>query len=421
VSSVYEPGSTYKVFTASIALQENIFKENDLIYGNNGSFEIYNQVIRDHVAYGYLTFAKALAYSSNVCFAKISNEIGDDRFYRYTRDFGFGSRTGISLPGEEVGIVHPVRNWSGRTRVTMAMGQELSVTPLQMTLAFAAVANGGVLLTPQICEKVVDLKGNVVAGDEYKPVRRIITAETSRRLRTMMKLVVEDGTGKNAAIEGVEVAGKTGTSQKPDSGSYSKLRGWSSFIGFAPVHDPQLLCAVIIDEPAGGEMGGTVGAPAFKKIMLQIIGHPELDYAGKFIKKEIAPLTPDKQVDKKAMPLICGKEKQDAVRVLESIKAKFRFVGEGNRVVRQYPSTGTPLAGTDTIVAYCEPAGTESDNKTAIPDCVGKDLRDAINLISIEGLKPYAVGGGVVKKQKPLAGTLIKNADVCTLYCSFEG
>ena len=275
ISNVYEPGSTFKIITAAAALQDNIMKEQDLIYGNKGVFEIYHQVIRDHSPYGYLTFENALAYSSNVCFAKISNDVGNERLYRFTRDFGFGEKCGVELPGEEAGILHPVKSWSGRTRVTMAMGQEISVTLLQMILPFAAVANGGVLVSPEICEKIVNTDNEVVKSFKYRPVRRVLSEDVAQRLKSMMKKVVDSGTGKNAAIEGVSVAGKTGTSQKPDSGTYSKTRSWSSFIGFVPVEQPALVCAVMIDEPYVERREGWLQL-LHLKIITQIISHPEL-------------------------------------------------------------------------------------------------------------------------------------------------
>lgn len=421
ISSVYEPGSTFKLVTSSIAIEEKVFKEDDILYGNNGSFEIYSQVIRDHSPYGYITFAKALAVSSNVCFAKVSNEIGNDRMYRYTRDFGFGCKTGISLPGEEVGIVHSIKDWSGRTRVTMAMGQELSVTLLQMASAFSVVANKGVLLEPQICEKIVDTKGNEISRFESKPVRRVISEESAKRVTKMLQKVISEGTGKNAAIEGIEVAGKTGTSQKPDSGSYSKIRGWSSFIGFAPVENPMLLCAVVIDEPAAGEMGGVVAAPAFRKIMQQVITHPELEYAGKCLKQNLAPEVQPDSSGKVKLPLICGKEKQNVIDLLTGMSIAYRIEGNGHTVTRQYPNSGSILNGHDTVTIYCEDGATSGAPMTSIPDFTGMDLRDAVKLMGAEGLKPFAVGSGVVKRQKPLSGSLFHPAEVCTLYCSFDG
>jgi cell division protein FtsI/penicillin-binding protein 2 len=421
ISTVYEPGSTFKTVTASIAIEERIFKEDDILYGNNGSFEIYDQVIRDHTPYGYLTFSKALTVSSNVCFAKVSNEIGNEKLYRYTRDFGFGCKTGIELPGEELGIVHPIKDWSGRTRVTMAMGQELSVTLLQIASAFGAVANNGVLMEPQICEKIVDSKGNEVHKFESKPVRRVISEESAQRVAKMLQNVVHEGTGKNASIEGIDIAGKTGTSQKPDSGSYSKIRSWSSFIGFTPVENPLLLCAVVIDEPAGGEMGGVVAAPAFRKIIQQIITHPELDYAGKFIKKDMKPVDEHDSIGKVQIPLICGKDRQTVITLLTDIPVKYRIEGAGNIVVHQFPKAGTFISSEDTVSVYCEKNSAENGSRTVIPDFTGMDLRDAINVMCTEGLKPFAIGAGIVKQQKPLSGSLIRSTEVCTLYCSFDG
>jgi len=420
ISLVYEPGSTFKAMTASIAVEENIFKEDDILYGNNGVFKIYDQVIRDHGSYGYLTFSRALAVSSNVCFAKVSNEIGNDKLYRYTRDFGFGCKTGIPLPGEEVGIVHSVKDWSGRTRVTMAMGQEISVTLLQIAAAFGAVANKGVLLEPQICEKVVDWKGNEIEKCEYKPVRRVISEQNAMRISRMLKKVVSEGTGKNAAIEGIDIAGKTGTSQKPDSGSYSKLRSWSSFIGYTPVENPMLLCAVVIDEPAAGEMGGEVAAPAFRKIIQQIITHPELEYAGKLIRKNLNEHDSADSSDKIRLPMICGRERQDAISLLSEMPVKYKIEGTGNYVINQSPKAGVYVSKRDVVTIVCASDSTGRGDKI-IPDFIGMDLRDAINLMGVEGLKPFAVGAGVVKRQKPISGSLTHKTEVCTLYCSFEG
>lgn len=417
ISTVYEPGSTFKVITAAVALQENLKSEQDLIYGNNGVYEIYHQVIRDHSAYGYLTFEKALAYSSNVCFAKISNDIGNDRLYRFTRDFGFGAKTGIELPGEEAGILHPVKSWSGRTRVTMAMGQEISATLLQMILPFAAVANGGVLVQPKICEKIVNADKEIVHKYEYSPVRRILSEDVAQRLRLMMKGVVENGTGKNAAIEGVSVAGKTGTSQKPDSGSYSKTRSWSSFIGFLPAEDPVLVCAVMVDEPAKGEMGGVAAAPAFKKILTQIISHPGLEYTERVLRKNRLPVPSEQKMT--PMPQVCGLSKADAKRLLDSCGVKYKFNGSGNKVNFQAPvfKDGDSIPA---LVLYLE-NGEQDGSTKEVPNCVGRDLRDAINLVNSRGINPYVIGSGLVRKQIPQGGSALDAVKACTLYCSFDG
>jgi len=424
ISAIFEPGSTFKLITASSALQENIMKECDIIFGGNGIFEVYNQVIRDHEPYGYLTFVDAMAKSSNVCFAKIANEVGNDRLYKYTRDFGFGTKTGIDLPGEECGIVHPVRSWSGRTRVTMAIGQEVSSTLQQIVLPFAAVANGGILLTPRIFERIEDSREAVIDSAEYKPVRRVISEDVAARLRIMLQKVVDSGTGKKAAIEGVSVAGKTGTAQKPDSGSYSKTRSWSSFIGFVPAESPVLLCGVMIDEPARGEMGGVAAAPVFRKIMSQIISHPELEFAEKILKNNKADVPKEKKEMESreiVVPQLCGVPRSSAQMLADSSGITCRMSGEGEKVTYQIPSAGTILKGNQEVVLYLDMPESRTGVAVEVPSCVGKDLRDAINMINISGLKPFAVGAGMVRKQSPAKGVSVKPADVCTLFCSFEG
>jgi cell division protein FtsI/penicillin-binding protein 2 len=380
ISSVYEPGSTFKIVTASSALEEGIKREQDIIDGNRGVYEIYNQKIRDKEPFGKLTFAEALAYSSNVCFAKIANEVGNERFYKYAKDFGFGAKTGMQLPGEESGIVHPVAEWSGRTRVTMAIGQEIATTFLQMMLAFGTIANDGVLVKPFICEKIMARDGSVQFESRYTPVRRVISSETARRMRYLLKNVIDKGTAVRAQIEGVPMAGKTGTSQKVDqqTGAYSNTRYWSSFIGFVPVEQPVLLCGVMIDEPSAGETGGLAAAPAFKKIITQIITNPDLDYAER----------------------ILGRIRND----------------EPTRTLPARPVVQTaqpePANGTGKIRAVYA--------ANCMPDCISKDARDAVGDLCAAGFMPIVHGKGLVRTQFPAPGTPSRKAEACTLYCAID-
>lgn len=380
IGAIYEPGSTFKLVTAAAALQDNIKRERDVLDGNHGVYEVNHETIRDHEPFGRLTFMQAMTYSSNVCFAKIATEIGAGRLFRYTQNFGFGMRCGVELPGEENGILHPIRTWSGRTLVTMGIGQEISVTLLQMMVAYAAVANGGIMVKPQICEKIVTGEGTVVARAAVKPVRRVLDEKTSHRLCAMLKAVVDSGTGKNAGISDIAVAGKTGTSQKLDPKGYSKTRSWASFIGFLPVGHPVLLCGVVIDEPAANLMGGTTAAPAFRKIMTEIISRPGLEYAEKILNK---PVVPVREVTAETFPGYA------AVPMAAAMKTARR--------------------------------GNSADTPCAIPDCRGKDVRDAVNLISRFGLVPFVVGAGTVQRQSPPAGTMTATAQPCTLICAFGG
>ena len=389
IGAIYEPGSTFKLIDAAAALQENIKKERDVLDGNKGVYVIYHETIRDHERFGRLTFAQAMAYSSNVCFAKIAAEVGAKRLFRYTQDFGFGEKCGIALPGEEGGILHPVRTWSGRTLATMGIGQEISVTLLQMMVAYATVANNGVMVRPQIGEKIMTNDGTAIEQSTVKPVRRVLSEETARRLCAMLKIVVDSGTGKNAGIKNIAVAGKTGTAQKPEGGVYSKTKSWASFIGFLPIGNPVLLCGVVIDEPAANLMGGTAAAPAFRKIMTQIISHPGLEYAEKILNIRAVP--------ERETTAISGKVLAGAVA----------------QTLANMPLTGTPITGVDSVAI--------NSGMRSVPDCRGRDARDAVNLINLHGLVPFVIGTGVVQRQWPPAGSLTTTAHACTLVCTFGG
>jgi membrane peptidoglycan carboxypeptidase len=423
IGYTYEPGSTFKAVTAACALQERVKKEADTIDGNHGVYEVYDEKIRDEKPFGRLSFSDALAYSSNVCFAKVANDIGNDRLYKYARDFGFGARAGIQLPGEESGVVHPIDKWSGRTRVTMAIGQEVSVTLLQMSLLFAAIANGGVLAEPRMLEAVRAADGSIADSTRYTPVRRVIDQNVAVRLTAMLCGVVAKGTGVKAAIPGIAVAGKTGTAQKIDkeTGTYSNIRGWASFIGFAPAEHPLLLCAVLIDEPLHGEKGGYAAAPAFQKIMSQIISHPQLEFAEKILGR---PQTTDPVAAQKGTPVpdLCGMPSENAVAILRAENIPFELVGGGRgKIAFQEPQAADLLAPSQKLLLYTGVSDSlkKGQNTVAVPNCVGKDLRDAVNAMNLKGLAPYVIGAGTVMRQGPLAGNLIRHAEACTLVCSF--
>lgn len=434
VSTIYEPGSTFKVVTAAIALQENLKNETDTIDGNQGVYKIYDQVIRDHKPYGPLTFADALAYSSNVCFSKIAKEIDNKSFYTYTRNFGLGAHSGVCLTGEEIGIVHPVKNWSGRTRVTMAIGQELSTTLLQMMVVFSTVANGGVLVEPRIYSTITDSDGDVIEERASAVKRRVISDAVALRLRRMMKGVVDYGTAKRCALAGLPIAGKTGTSQKVDkeTGRYSDEKVWASFIGFAPVEDPVLVCGIVIDEPTYGAFGGIVAAPSFKQIMQQIISHPGLEYAEKLISVDSGDTTspienalPEEELN--SVPDMCRMTRKKAAKFLSAEKIPFEIIGTGERIAFQKPPVGNMFTKDTKLILYT----VENDLDTCeskcryreirVPNCVGKDLRDAVNALNLKGLVPYVKGAGIVSIQKPLSGAMVQEAVTCTLTCSFEG
>ncbi|MBD3420988.1 MAG: hypothetical protein GF398_12785 [Chitinivibrionales bacterium] len=422
ISSIYEPGSTYKVITAAAALEEKLLARQDIIDGGNGEYRVYDQVIRDRRAFGELTFEQALSISSNVCFAKISSKLGNQKLYDYSREFGFGAPTGIPLSGEEAGLLAPVNKWSGRTAATVSIGQEISVTLLQMAAAFAAVANDGILIEPRLISHIQHCDGKTETFKESRLVRRVVSAETSETLRRMMQAVVDSGTGTRARMENITIAGKTGTSQKIDSttNAYSHSRYWSSFIGFAPADDPILLCGVVVDEPAGGQSGGVAAAPAFRDIINRIIGDPKLPYAEQFICDAInkKPL-PSEQ---KNMPALVGLDRDDARKVMLDAALPFSIVGNGATITHQTFAPGTRVRTALKVTLYAESDGKHlSTARTSfMPNCIGKDARDAVNAALLAGLRPHIKGMGLVTRQFPGVGTIINRAQPCTLYCTLR-
>ncbi len=268
VTDPFEPGSTFKVIMAAAALEEGVARPTDRFYGENGSIKIANATIHDWKKYGWLTFTEVLQNSSNVGAIKVGLALGKERYYRYIVGFGFGVPSGVGLGGESRGQLRPPSQWSGLSLATMSIGQEISVTALQLVSAFAAIANGGRLMQPAIVRAVLDSQGRPARAIEPHVVRQVITPDTAQVLTRMMTAVVREGTGHNAAIPGYEVAGKTGTAQKLDPATrrYSRAPGVLSFVGFAPADDPRLAMLVMLDEPKNEKWGSEAAAPIFAAI-----------------------------------------------------------------------------------------------------------------------------------------------------------
>src|SRR5215217_5108747 len=272
LQNIYEPGSTFKVVAFSAAIEKKLAKPEDHIDCQMGAITVAGRVVHDHHAFGSLTIAEALAKSSNVAAIKLGLRVGDETMYDYIKRFGFGSRTGIELPGETAGILRKVERWQPSSIGSIAIGQEIGVTPVQMVAAFGALANDGVRIAPHLIREVRDAGGNVVYRAEPEQ-RRVISAETAITLRGMLEGVTLNGTAKKAQLDGYSAAGKTGTAQKidPKTRAYSSTKFVGSFVGFAPVSNPQVVIIVVIDEPAGAYHGGDVAAPVFREVAEQIL------------------------------------------------------------------------------------------------------------------------------------------------------
>ncbi|MGK2905635.1 MAG: penicillin-binding protein [Desulfuromonadales bacterium] len=268
----FEPGSTFKIFLMAAALNEAVITTKQKIDCENGKFRVGGKDIHDHKRYQKLTPAEIIKYSSNIGAAKIGKMLERQTFYSYIKDFGFGDRTGIDLPGEVVGLLRPPDKWFEVDLAAISFGQGISATPIQLVAATAAIANGGYLMEPYVVDRVVDSQGQVTRQNQPHVVRKVIAGDVARIVTQMMEMTTEEGgTATSATVPGFRVAGKTGTAQKVDAvtGGYSADKWVTSFVGFLPAEAPRLVMLVTIDEPKVGHYGGLTAAPVFSRIAAQ--------------------------------------------------------------------------------------------------------------------------------------------------------
>ncbi|HEU4366693.1 MAG TPA: penicillin-binding protein [Methylomirabilota bacterium] len=357
VTDPFEPGSTFKVILAAAALEEGVVRPDDRIWAENGRITIAKTTIRDWKKYGWLTFGEVLQNSSNVGSIKVGLALGRERYHRYMTAFGFGAPTGIGLAGESRGQLRDPQRWSALSLPTLSIGQEVSVTALQLVAAFGAVANGGTLMQPRLVRALFDAEGRETRRFEPRAVRQVISPETARTLTRLMSQVVAAGTGHNAAIPGYEVAGKTGTAQKldPVTRRYSRNPGVLSFVGFTPADEPRLVMLVMLDEPKNERWGSEAAAPIFAAIggevlryldvppgdaaPLQIVTGPAEGPAGRV---RLASAVAEEPADTGLMPELRGQTLRQALAILAPLGAVVKVQGRG-RVKDQTPAPGESM------------------------------------------------------------------------------
>jgi cell division protein FtsI (penicillin-binding protein 3) len=390
LENIYEPGSTFKIVAFAAALENKLAKTADVIDCQMGAITVAGRVIHDHHPFGTLTMTEALAKSSNVAAIKLGLRVGDERMYEYITRFGFGSRTGVELPAETNGILRKVERWQPSSIGSIAIGQEIGVTPVQMAAAFGAVANGGIRIAPHLVRETRNAAG-VVTYQAKPEERRVISAETAAALRGMLESVTLAGTAKRAQLDGYSAAGKTGTAQKidPKTRAYSSTKFIGSFVGFAPVNNPQVVIIVVIDEPAGAYHGGDVAAPVFREIAEQIL--PDLG------------VMPDIEI--KSLPeLIAQVDPEDSLRVRE---AQQRRSDERKATLPTVDSNGA--RGGDVVYAVA------TNKSMLMPDLRGRSVRDVARTCAQLGLQMEARGEGRVFKQNPAAGSEVTTGQVVYL------
>ncbi len=425
ITDAVEPGSMFKIVTAAAALENKKVKPEQVFYAENGKYRCQigkNSFVNitDTHPYDYLTFEQALEVSSNIVFAKISYLVGSESVYKMARDMGFGSKTGIELPGETRGKLVSPNKWSGSTLQAMSRGYEVQTSPLQIITAYSAIANNGVLVKPYIVKKIVDQNSETIFENQPLVIRRVLSESNAKLLTKMLVSVVEGkrGTARSAQIEGMQIAGKTGTARLLVNGKYSSENLLASFVGYFPAEDPKVVCLVMLRNPkingsiAG--MGGSTSAPIFKEIAERIRTSFDLNKKSMDIKYAFDSDTSDgiKIMDLRNL------SRSVAINILEKFPLKVTVIGEGQLVMDQTPTAGSIIKKGSEIKLFCY---LSRENNTydliEVPNVVGLPLKRAINILLSVGLQFSVHGSGTVISQSPDPGVSAAPNTIVSLLC----
>ena len=381
LQTTYEPGSTFKVVAYSAAIEKGLVRPQDRIDCQMGQITVAGRLIHDHHPFGVLTIADALALSSNVGAIKLGLLVGNASMYEYIRRLGFGARTGIDLTGESPGILHALNRWQASSIGSIAIGQEIAVTPLQMATAYSVIANDGMLVKPHLVRELRSPEGTVLF--QAKPeARRALKPETTAALRNMFEDVTLRGTARKAQLNGYTAAGKTGTAQKidPRTHTYSTTKFIGSFVGFAPVKNPAVVIIVVIDEPQGAYHGGDVAAPVFREIAEQIL--PDLN------------ITPDTEL------------KPGAELIAQVSGSSPQQLKENQMQSERREATLPIVAARNFSGQTREVVFAPASKRTAVmPDLRGQSVRDVARMCAQLSLRLEARGEGRATRQSPAAGS----------------
>ena len=427
VSDVYEPGSTFKLVTISAALEEKITNPDEVFDCQMGSIVVNGMRIRDHKPFGLLSVSDILAKSSDVGAIKIALRLGEERFYKYIRGFGFGQQTGIELPGETRGLAKPLNRWSKVSIGAISMGQEIGISPVQLADMVSTIANDGVWVAPRIVAGTTEPRSTPqLVAFQPGAQRRVLSPMTAALMKKMMEGVVLRGTGRKAILQGYSSAGKTGTAQKVDPGThgYSRTNYVASFAGFAPVNNPAITVAVILDSAVGLHQGGQISAPVFQRVAqrtlaylnvphdVELPANRQLLLASRKVKEDdLEESSPDHlgslEVAESSAPesLPTVSKKPSAVvpenkivpaALREPVKTTAPAMAETSTSAQ--PISASPAAN-GTVVLDVEQGG------IVVPSFIGKSVRSAIEAAQDSGLELEAVGSGIAHDQTPAPGS----------------
>lgn len=346
INDTYEPGSTFKIFTATAAFEAGVvsFEDN---FSCPGFRVVEDRRIRCHktTGHGGESFLQGLENSCNPVFIDVGARLGVDNFYKYLKQFGLLSKTGIDLPGEAATIMHKKENVGPVELATMSFGQSFQITPIQLATTVSTIINGGNRITPHFGVDVEDNTGKVIKTFEYETTEGVVSEETVEKMRYGLEKVVSEGGGNKAYIPGYHIGGKTATSQTLPRGSGKYI---SSFIGFAPAEDPQVLAMVVIHNPQGIYYGGTIAAPVIQELFSNIL--PYLGIEPDYTKEEVEEYS----IGKLVMPNLVGKKKEEAYEALEESGMEIQAMGEGETVTEQFPEAGETVRTQNNVILWLE-------------------------------------------------------------------
>jgi cell division protein FtsI (penicillin-binding protein 3) len=404
VAAAYEPGSTFKTITMTGAIENGLTNPSEMIDCQEGSIVVAGRLIHDHKPFGILSVRDVLANSSDVGTIKLALRLGDSRFYDVIRDFGIGEPTGIELPGENRGKIRTIDNWTASSIGSVAIGQEVSVTPVQIISAISAIANGGTLNRSHVVQEIRGSSGADLPLPKRPEPTEVTDPKTAATIREMMENVIQDGTGKPARLNGYTAAGKSGTAQKIDplTGRYSPTQYIASFVGFAPVNEPAVTILVVLDSPVGQHLGGNLGGPVFKRIAEQVLAYLDVPHDvpvesdSEFAKKNKSSAEPDDTVVQNDLRAADRKTQQE--------QATFQNVVSKSTANR--PNSSSTDAPTTVI---------SEEDSVDVPDLTGQTVRHVTESCSRLGLIPELIGSGVAVEQTPEPGTRVQRGSSITV------
>ena len=401
VSDIYEPGSTFKVITAAAALEENTATLDTHYYCNGFIRDIKGAVlkcVRWYNPHGSQSLKEAMNNSCNVAFVNMGRQLGKENFYKYIKAFGFGEKTKIDLLGEQPGIIPSSTDVIKEVNLaTMSYGHGIAVTPIQLINAVSAISNGGDLMKPRLVKEMVDDEGKIVNSFEPEVIRKVVSKQTSKTVLSLLESVVSEGSGSRAYIPGYKVGGKTGTAQKIIDGRYAPGKYIGSFVGVAPIDNPQIAILVIVDEPSAGTYyGGSVAAPVAKTVLEETFNY--LEIPPKYSED-------DEVIEMVKVPDVRNKTIGNAGRILTELDLKYTTeyaeLTNESKIIDQFPLPGVEVQVGSIVDLYMDAKAT---NKLTMPYLVGKSKDEVIKILNDMNLKYDLKGKGNAVMQDPQPG-----------------